>query len=47
MQMKLIENIPFCLVEGTPLCLDLIMQDDTPKQKLPVIIYIHGGGWLA
>ena len=46
MQIKLIENIPFCLVEGTPLCLDLIMQEDTPKQQLPAIIYIHGGGWL-
>ncbi|MFP3389297.1 alpha/beta hydrolase fold domain-containing protein [Brevibacillus sp. SIMBA_040] len=46
MQLKLIENIPFCSVDGSPLCLDIIMTEEAAADPQPAIIYIHGGGWL-
>ncbi|WP_312118031.1 alpha/beta hydrolase [Brevibacillus reuszeri] len=45
MQLKRIEDIPFTLVDGSPLCLDIIMPEEAAAPQ-PAIIYIHGGGWL-
>ncbi|PKF73752.1 alpha/beta hydrolase [Chryseobacterium sp. PMSZPI] len=32
--------------KGNPLALDLYMPKNTSAEKLPVLIYVHGGGWI-
>ncbi len=49
------ENALFCIVpdilyttvDGIPLYLDIIQPDPLPEERMPVVIYIHGGGWMG
>ncbi|EJL74181.1 alpha/beta hydrolase [Chryseobacterium populi] len=33
--------------KGSPVLLDIYQPKITPKEKLPVLIYVHGGGWVG
>lgn len=33
--------------KGSPVFLDIYLPKITPKEKLPVLIYVHGGGWVG
>lgn len=43
----LIEDIEYGKVNGVPLMLDIIRPTELPDEPMPVIIYIHGGGWSS
>ena len=38
-------NVEFGKGGGHPLLLDIIRPKDTPKDPMPAIVFIHGGGW--
>jgi acetyl esterase/lipase len=42
-----IPNVEYATGAGMPLKLDILRPDPMPKNKVPVMIYIHGGGWLG
>ncbi|WP_461611209.1 alpha/beta hydrolase fold domain-containing protein [Cytobacillus kochii] len=43
----LMEDIEYGNVNGQPLLLDIIHPSKLPDEPMPVIIYIHGGGWSS
>jgi len=43
---KALRNIEYARVDGKPLLLDIYLPKDAPR-PLPVIVWIHGGGWQA
>ncbi|MEK5104927.1 alpha/beta hydrolase [Cytobacillus sp. FSL M8-0252] len=47
MNTVLIEDIEYGNVNGKPLLLDIIRPTRLPEEPMPVIIYIHGGGWSS
>ncbi|WP_051348810.1 alpha/beta hydrolase [Peribacillus kribbensis] len=47
MNQVLIENIQFGLGGETPLFLDIIRPAMEPDKPLPVLVFIHGGGWMG
>ncbi|MEK4967614.1 alpha/beta hydrolase [Cytobacillus sp. FSL R7-0696] len=47
MDTVLIEEIEYGSVNGKPLLLDIIRPSILPEKPMPVIIYIHGGGWSS
>jgi len=40
-------DIVYASVGGRELHLRLVMPDDRPREPLPVIVYVHGGGWIG
>ncbi len=44
---KAIRDVEYAKVEGSSLKLDLYLPQAAPAGKLPVVVWIHGGGWSA
>ncbi|GHO83834.1 alpha/beta hydrolase [Dictyobacter formicarum] len=44
---KRIPEVLYTRAEGIPLYLNIIQPDPLPAEPMPVVIYIHGGGWEA
>ncbi len=42
---KVSKNLEYAKTDGKPLLLDLFVPEDA-KGKLPLIVWIHGGGWV-
>lgn len=42
---KKIGDIVYAQHDGTDLLLDLYLPDNPPTKRLPVVIWVHGGGW--
>ena len=40
-------DIVFAEIEDGPLTLDVFLPDPRPEGKLPVVVYVFGGGWSA
>lgn len=47
MNTVLIEDIEYGNVNGKALLLDIIRPSKLPDEPMPVIMYIHGGGWSS
>lgn len=45
--MQFIADIPYAERNGQPLLLDLARPKTSTGKKLPVLVYIHGGGWKS
>lgn len=43
---KVFKNLEYSKVQGQSLLLDLFMPGDA-KEKLPLIVWLHGGGWTS
>jgi acetyl esterase/lipase len=43
--LTLIEDVPFGGADGVPLLLDLLAPTQRPRDRLPAVVWIHGGGW--
>jgi acetyl esterase/lipase len=43
--LTLIENVPFGEADGAPVLLDLLAPTQRPRDRLPGVVWIHGGGW--
>lgn len=41
----IVRNVEYGTGGGRPLKLDIVRPKDTPKDPMPAIIYVHGGGW--
>ncbi|MCM8785387.1 MAG: alpha/beta hydrolase [Candidatus Omnitrophica bacterium] len=46
-KIEIIKDIPYRKVKNKELFLDIIKRVDEENKKLPVIVYIHGGGWIS
>ncbi|KIC64733.1 alpha/beta hydrolase [Chryseobacterium taiwanense] len=44
---KVYENIAYKINNEKPILLDIYTPKNTSSEKLPVLIYVHGGGWVA
>ncbi|GCE22542.1 alpha/beta hydrolase [Dictyobacter kobayashii] len=42
---KSIPDVLYTRAEGIPLYLNIIQPDPLPAELMPVVVYIHGGGW--
>jgi len=42
---ELIRDVEFGKGGGRPLKLDILRPKDLPKEPVPVIVFVHGGGW--
>ncbi|HEU4965027.1 MAG TPA: alpha/beta hydrolase [Bacilli bacterium] len=40
-------DVQFGEAEGHPLLLDIVRPTSPPAEPMPVIVYIHGGGWMG
>lgn len=40
-------DIVYAETEDGPLALDVLLPDPLPEEKLPVVVYVFGGGWMA
>lgn len=43
--MTFVGDVPFGEADGVPLLLDLLAPDPRPPDRLPALVWIHGGGW--
>lgn len=43
----LLRDIEYATVDGVSLLLDLYLPDVTPTETVPLVIWVHGGGWRA
>lgn len=43
--MRSIGNVQFAVAQGIPLLLDIHLPDHPTSTPLPVVIFVHGGGW--
>jgi len=43
----MLPDILYTTADGIPLYLDIIQPDPLPQGRMPVVIYIHGGGWMG
>lgn len=46
-RLEIIKDIVYGKVKGKNLLLDIIKKSETKNKKLPVIVFIHGGGWIS
>ena len=44
---SIVRDIEFGRVEDTPLLLDMYVPDEPVKIPTPVVVWIHGGGWVG
>jgi acetyl esterase/lipase len=44
---ELIKDVEFGTGGGRPLKMHLLRPKDPPKEPLPVVVYVYGGGWKA
>ena len=42
-----VRDVQFCTGGGKPLLMDWYIPKDLPKKPNPVVIWIHGGGWVG
>jgi acetyl esterase/lipase len=42
---EIIEDLVYSNPNGLPLLLDLYLPDVPPGEQLPVVVWVHGGGW--
>jgi acetyl esterase/lipase len=42
---KMIPNVEFAHPEGHSLLLDLYLPTESPQAPLPIVMWVHGGGW--
>jgi len=47
MTTRLIENIAYSDAGGQDILLDLLLPDPMPQSPAPLIVEIHGGGWMS
>lgn len=40
-------NVPYARIGDRDLYVNILLPDTTPKRPLPVVVWIHGGGWAA
>ncbi|WP_144028845.1 hypothetical protein [Paenibacillus tyrfis] len=40
-------DVQYDYIDGVPLLLDIVRPDPIPQNPMPVIIFIHGGGWRS
>ncbi|MFN4228031.1 MAG: alpha/beta hydrolase fold domain-containing protein [Candidatus Ratteibacteria bacterium] len=46
-KIEIIKDVTYGKVKNRELLLDIIRRVDKENKKLPVIVYIHGGGWIS
>ncbi len=44
-EVRVIRNIEYARVDGIPLKLDMYVPDTPVMEPMPVVVFIHGGGW--
>ena len=44
---QLIDNVPYCTVDGDPLTMDLYFPKNTNQRPAPIVLNVHGGSWSA
>lgn len=44
---RILRDIDYAEVDGTSLRLDLYLPDPRPSEPVPLVLWVHGGGWRA
>ncbi len=44
---RVLTDVPYAQVGGRSLTLDLYLPEKAPKVPLPLLVWVHGGGWSA
>ncbi len=44
---RILPDIVYTTAAGIPLSLDIIQPEPLPEGRMPVVLYIHGGGWMG
>jgi len=44
---KALRDVEYSRADGKPLLLDLYLPETPSKEPLPLVVWIHGGGWIA
>ena len=44
---KALRDVEYARADGKPLLLDVYVPEETPGEPLPLVVWIHGGGWRA
>jgi len=44
---KALRDVEYARADGTSLLLDLYVPEEGPDKALPLVVWIHGGGWRA
>ena len=44
---RLTKGIPYAVVDGRTLLLDILHPDPLPEKPMPAVVEVHGGGWYT
>lgn len=46
-EFRYLPDVPFATVDSEPLYVDLVLPHPRPRQPAPVLVWVHGGGWMV